>query len=95
MSSPKKLLVILGITGQQGSSIATLFLSDPSLRSNYCLRGITRNLSKPSNAHLRDAGVDLVAADLDDVVAVLEREGVEKFVDAWQELLDSMTARLA
>lgn len=35
-----------------------------------------------------------VGIDLEDVVAVLEREGVEKFVDAWQELLDSMEANL-
>lgn len=41
------------------------------------------------------AALEAVGIDMDDVVAVLEREGVEKFVDAWQELLDSMTARLA
>lgn len=36
-----------------------------------------------------------VGIDLDDVFTVLEREGVEKFVSAWTELLDSMRARLA
>ncbi|AWB84050.1 transaldolase [Corynebacterium liangguodongii] len=36
-----------------------------------------------------------VGIDIDDVVSVLEREGVEKFVDAWQDLLDSMSANLA
>ncbi|SDS03890.1 transaldolase [Corynebacterium timonense] len=35
-----------------------------------------------------------VGIDIDDVVRVLEREGVEKFVDAWQELLDSMQDNL-
>ena len=35
-----------------------------------------------------------VGIELDDVVAVLEREGVDKFVDAWQELLESMLANL-
>lgn len=35
-----------------------------------------------------------VGIDLEDVFAVLEREGVEKFVSAWVELLDSMRARL-
>ncbi|MFN8156639.1 MAG: transaldolase [Candidatus Nanopelagicales bacterium] len=48
------------------------------------------------NAHaalqaLRDAGIDL-----DDVVEVLEQEGVEKFVDSWNQLLgavqDALTA---
>ena len=39
---------------------------------------------------------DLAAAgiSLDDVVSVLEREGVDKFVDAWQELLESMLENL-
>ncbi|WP_342319783.1 transaldolase [Corynebacterium mayonis] len=35
-----------------------------------------------------------VGIDMNDVVQVLEREGVEKFVDAWQELLDSMRENL-
>ncbi|QGU07472.1 Transaldolase [Corynebacterium occultum] len=36
-----------------------------------------------------------VGIDLEDVFAVLEREGVEKFVAAWVELLESMQARLS
>ncbi|AWB81859.1 transaldolase [Corynebacterium yudongzhengii] len=40
-------------------------------------------------AALREAGVDL-----DDVVSVLETEGVEKFVTAWSDLLESMGSRL-
>lgn len=42
--------------------------------------------------------MDAVAAagvDFDDVFAVLEREGVEKFVDSWEGLLSSMGQRLA
>ena len=35
-----------------------------------------------------------VGIDVDDVVLQLEREGVDKFVDAWNELLESMAARL-
>lgn len=35
-----------------------------------------------------------VGIDLEDVFAVLEREGVEKFVASWEELLESMQARL-
>lgn len=38
--------------------------------------------------------LEAVGIDIADVVAVLEREGVEKFVDAWQELLDSMASNL-
>lgn len=36
-----------------------------------------------------DAGIDY-----DDVIAVLEREGVEKFVTAWNELLETVSANL-
>jgi transaldolase len=36
-----------------------------------------------------DAGVDL-----DDVFQVLEDEGVQKFVDAWDELTDSVGSEL-
>lgn len=35
-----------------------------------------------------------VGIDLPDVFAVLEREGVEKFVDSWQGLLESIAARM-
>jgi transaldolase len=43
-------------------------------------------------AHMRalaDAGIDY-----DDVIAVLIKEGVEKFVTAWDELLDSVSVAL-
>jgi transaldolase len=38
---------------------------------------------------LADAGIDL-----DDVFQVLEDEGVQKFVDAWDELTDSIKSEL-
>ena len=37
----------------------------------------------------RDAGVDL-----DDVFRVLEEEGVQKFVDSWDELTESVRSEL-
>ena len=39
-------------------------------------------------------GLEKVGIDMDDVIAVLEREGVEKFVTAWQDLLDSTETNL-
>lgn len=39
---------------------------------------------------LRDAGIDL-----DDVIAKLEKEGVEKFVASWNELLETVRGNLA
>jgi transaldolase len=41
-------------------------------------------------AALRDAGIDL-----DDVVEVLEKEGVEKFVESWEQLLSAVQDALA
>ena len=35
-----------------------------------------------------------VGVDYDDVTALLEKEGVEKFVVSWNELLDTVTAAL-
>ena len=35
-----------------------------------------------------------IGIDYDDVTALLEKEGVEKFVVSWNELLDTVTAAL-
>ncbi|WP_295629684.1 transaldolase [uncultured Corynebacterium sp.] len=59
------------------------------------LDGITDSLSGRGDE--ARATMDEIAAagvDLDDVFAVLESEGVDKFVDSWQELLDSIDGRL-
>lgn len=40
------------------------------------------------------AALEKVGIDFPDVFAQLEREGVDKFVAAWEELLESMAARL-
>lgn len=58
-----KLIVVTGVTGVQGGSVARLFAQDP----NWRVRGITRHSDKPANASLREAGIELVAGDYDDV----------------------------
>ncbi|WP_031065335.1 transaldolase [Streptomyces sp. NRRL WC-3742] len=58
---------------------------------------ITGNTIVPNYADAK-AALDAVAAagvDYDDVVQVLEDEGVQKFEQSWQELLDTVTASLA
>ncbi|KAL6691593.1 NAD(P)-binding protein [Trichoderma pleuroticola] len=57
-----KLLVIIGVTGQQGSSIAREFLDLPSWK----VRGITRNPSSQNALHWVAEGVEIVKGDLDD-----------------------------
>lgn len=86
--SNTKLLVIIGVTGQQGGSVAKVFSTLPGWK----IRGITRNPSKPSNASLREAGMELVAGDLDDL-ASLERafdgaHAIFSNTDFWQFLAD-------
>lgn len=49
----------------------------------------TREESERVFDALREVGIDV-----EDVFAVLEREGVEKFVSAWTDLLSSMESRL-
>jgi len=67
MTSEKRLLVIIGITGNQGGSVASRFLSDPS----YRIRGLTRNPSSPTALALASKGIEIVAADLDDVSTLI------------------------
>ncbi|PWY95008.1 NAD(P)-binding protein [Aspergillus sclerotioniger CBS 115572] len=59
---PTKTIIIIGITGNQGHSIAQRFLRDPT----YHIRGITRNPSSPTAQALYAQGIELIPADLDD-----------------------------
>ncbi|KAK5133191.1 hypothetical protein LTR08_008127 [Meristemomyces frigidus] len=81
-----KLLVVIGVTGTQGGSVARLYQTEPGWR----IRGITRHLSKPSNAPLREAGIELVAADLDDPLsldqAFKDANAIYALTDFWQFL---------
>lgn len=60
-SNEKKLIVIIGITGNQGGSVADAFLSNP----NYRIRGLTRNSSSPAAKDLAAKGIEIVQADMD------------------------------
>ncbi|WQF90308.1 Putative NmrA-like domain, NAD(P)-binding domain superfamily [Colletotrichum destructivum] len=61
--SNTKLIVVVGITGNQGSSVANSFLHIPGWR----IRGITRNPTSTSAETWVSKGVELVQADLDDL----------------------------
>lgn len=58
-----KLIVVVGVTGNQGGSVARKFLEDPA----YRVRGLTRNTNSPNATALAAKGVEVVQADLDDV----------------------------
>jgi transaldolase len=65
-----------------------------AVRDHGVVRGDT---VVPNYAAAHEALAALTAAgiDLDDVVQVLEIEGVDKFVQAWNQLLDAVTKSLA
>ncbi|KAA8569018.1 hypothetical protein EYC84_000691 [Monilinia fructicola] len=62
-----KIIVIIGVTGNQGNSVAQRFLQDP----DYKVRGITRNPSSATAQSLSAQGVEILEADLDNVDSLI------------------------
>ncbi|KAM3916753.1 nmrA-like family domain-containing protein 1 isoform 2-T2 [Leptodactylus fuscus] len=58
----KKVFVVFGATGAQGGSVAAALLDD----GTYEVRAVTRDTSKPAALKLKEAGAEVVSADLDD-----------------------------
>lgn len=71
MSSDKKLITIFGATGNQGCSIITALLAQSELASQYSIRGVTRDPSKPSAQKLKSKGVEPIKADLNNPSSLL------------------------
>lgn len=63
----QNLIVVIGATGGQGGSVVNTFLNEP----NWRVRGITRNSSSPKAEALKDRGVEVVQADLDDPASLV------------------------
>jgi NAD(P)-dependent dehydrogenase (short-subunit alcohol dehydrogenase family) len=59
--SAKKIIVVLGATGNQGGSVADVFLSEPE----WQVRAVTRNPSSTKALALAARGAEIVSADLD------------------------------
>lgn len=59
----QKTIVVVGATGNQGSSVAKTFLSLP----NWKVRAITRNPSSPAAQALASQDAEVVQADLSDI----------------------------
>jgi uncharacterized protein YbjT (DUF2867 family) len=62
----KKVLVVFGATGVQGGSVAKAFLGDAKLKESWVIRGVTRDVSKPSAKSLENLGAETITADLND-----------------------------
>jgi hypothetical protein len=61
-----KLVVIVGITGNQGGSVASTFLSDPEWR----IRGLTRDPQSAASQALTAQGIEMVEAELHDAATL-------------------------
>ena len=55
-----KLITVFGATGNQGGSVIKHILADSQLSSEFKIRGITRDVSKPAAKALADKGVEVV-----------------------------------
>lgn len=60
-AAARKILVVFGATGAQGGSVAKAILSDPALKSSWIVRGVTRDVTKPSAKALESLGAETVA----------------------------------
>jgi hypothetical protein len=57
----KKVLVVFGATGIQGGSVVKAVLGDAKMREAWIVRGVTRDVSKPSAKALESLGAETVA----------------------------------
>ncbi|MCJ1307880.1 hypothetical protein MMC25_001528 [Agyrium rufum] len=87
-----KLIVIIGITGIQGSSVAATFLETPGWK----IRGITRDPSKAAAVALSEKGIEVVKADLNDVdslkAAFLGATAIFSVTDFWAPIFQPTAA---
>jgi len=58
------------LTFSKGGSVIKSILEHPELSKTYKLRGVTRDVAKPAAVALKEKGVEMVAADLNDKSAV-------------------------
>ncbi|CRG92003.1 hypothetical protein PISL3812_09057 [Talaromyces islandicus] len=62
-----KILTVLGATGNQGGSVANYVVTDPMLSMEYSVRALTRDPQKPESQKLASKGMEVLAADMDDI----------------------------
>jgi uncharacterized protein YbjT (DUF2867 family) len=85
-----KILVIIGATGKQGGSVVKSLLADSDASSQFKIRGVTRDVSKPAAQALTKQGVEMVSADLDDKASLVKAfegaYGVFAVTDYWAKM---------
>lgn len=66
----KKIIAVVGATGQQGGGLARAILADPA--GGFAVRALTRNPDSPAAQELAAQGAEVVAANLDDETSLRE-----------------------
>ncbi|KAH4353430.1 hypothetical protein HBH98_005570 [Parastagonospora nodorum] len=83
-----KLVVVIGITGNQGGSVASTILQDPAWR----IRGLTRDTHSAESKALSAQGVEMVQANLHDPSSLRDvfkgANLVFSVTDFWKPLFD-------
>ncbi|KAI8649454.1 NmrA domain-containing protein [Fusarium sp. Ph1] len=62
----RKILVVFGATGNQGSSVIRLVLQDSELSKTYTIRAVTRDPSSSRARDLASQGIEVVSGDPSD-----------------------------
>lgn len=95
MDSSKKIIVVVGATGNQGSSVAHTFLKLPG----WHVRCVSRNPSSPVSVALTALGAEVVRADLSDASslgpAFANANAIFLNTDFWETYRSPATAALA
>jgi len=63
--APRKVIAVVGATGAQGGGLVRAIVDDKS--GEFAARAITRDVNSPKARELAALGVEVVAADVDDV----------------------------
>ena len=84
----EKLLVVVGATGNQGSSVIKSFISEPG----WHIRGLTRDQNSQKATKLKENGVEPVTADVNDPTSLLPAfstaTAIYAITDFWGPFLD-------
>jgi uncharacterized protein YbjT (DUF2867 family) len=85
----KKIIAVLGATGQQGGGLVRAILADPS--GGYSVRAVTRKVDSDKAKSLAKAGAEVVAADMDDEASLKKAcagaHGVFVVTNFWEHFL--------
>ncbi|KAF4335017.1 hypothetical protein FBEOM_11132 [Fusarium beomiforme] len=87
MAQQKKTVVVIGATGLQGGSVVRTLARS---QDRYTIRGLTRNTSSPKAEALKDLGIEIQQADVDDADSLQRAfEGANiifAMTDFWQHM---------